>query len=327
MRVISIQSSHRTAARRPCGSRGGFTLVELLVVIAIIGILIALLLPAVQAAREAARRMQCANQFKQVGVAMHSYHAAMTYFPPGRVAEVPPDNASYMFFSWAVYLMPYMERDVLYDDIDFSAYWGYFDSTSGDGLSNNEISKIVLTGFLCPSDPQSGELVWVTGSTPQPDCAFTSMCGVSDSADWIEGWYGYGVKAKNFPINDGIMGANETCKVSDIRDGTSHTLMVGEVTGGGPGSYRGYLWISECLSDTKDGINGPFTAIGGIFPGMPGSIPGMTSMDSGFSSHHPGGCHFLRADGSVSFLVEDISQHLLTSLTTRDGGEALTSTE
>ena len=136
--------------------RKGFTLVELLVVIAIIGILIALLLPAVQAAREAARRSQCANNFKQVGVAMHNYHSAHKCFPVGMYAIPLTPNPSEFYFGWGVYLLPFMEQRELYDDIDFSAMWSYFDEHTG-ARRNRTISNTKITGFLCPAIPRAAK--------------------------------------------------------------------------------------------------------------------------------------------------------------------------
>ncbi len=292
------------------GTRG-FTLVELLVVIAIIGILIALLLPAVQAAREAARRSQCANNFKQVGVAMHNYHAAHNCFPPGLYAiPLSTPNPSHFYYSWGAYLLPFMEQQGLYDNIDFAAMWSYFDNTGN--CRNREISNTKIEGFLCASDPQGGEGIWVSPSnspTPTSQCAMTNMCGVSDSTDWSTS----GGAPKNLSENDGIMGANETCSVRDITDGTTKTLMIGEVTGGMPGSYKGEFWAAWNINDTNEGVNGPYT--------IPGGYTGTFSGTTGFSSFHPNGCHFTMADGSVQFLLADIAQVVLHELTTRNGGE------
>ena len=118
---------------------------------------------------------------------------------------------------------------------------------------------------------------------------------------------------------DGIFGANEPCKIAHILDGTSNTLMVGEATGAGAGTYMGQAWVSANIYDTRDGINGPNTVLGGTFPGMDPSKPGQNVNDSGFSSYHPGGCNFMLADGSVSFLSQNISQNILAALTTRAG--------
>ena len=284
--------------------RRGFTLVELLVVIAIIGILIAMLLPAVQAAREAARRSQCANNFKQVGVAMHNYHATHSCFPPGMYAIADP---SHFYFSWGAYLLPYMEQHALYDNIDFAIPWSYYAYGK-----NRETSNTKVEGFLCPSDPQGGEGIWVSPAqspTPTSQCAMTNMCAVSDSTDWADPTG----NPKTFPANDGIMGANANCSIRSISDGTSKTLMIGEVTGGTPGSFRGEFWAAWNLNDTSEGVNGPYT--------IPGGFTGTLESTSGFSSFHPGGCHFTMADGSVQFLLDDIAQHVLHDLTTRDGGE------
>ena len=104
-------------------TRSGFTLVELLVVITIIGILIALLLPAVQAAREAARRMQCANNIKQVALALHTYESAKSCFPPGLIWDCPGSRC--YVWGWSAYTLPYMEQQGLYDGIDFTQAWSY----------------------------------------------------------------------------------------------------------------------------------------------------------------------------------------------------------
>jgi prepilin-type N-terminal cleavage/methylation domain-containing protein/prepilin-type processing-associated H-X9-DG protein len=310
-----MRQNPRSTSQQP---KAGFTLVELLVVITIIGILIALLLPAVQAAREAARRVQCANNFKQVGLAMHNYHAAKGCFPPGEF-YIPdfnpnyPKGQSFFVFSWAVHILPYMERETLYNNIDFSAQWSYADSTKkpGAAMSNLDVSKTRIPGYMCPSDPQYGELLGIH-SYPDPNwpdnVAISSMCGVSDSYDWQPG----GV-TRDFPAVDGILGGNLPCRVADIKDGTSSTLLVGEATGKGPGSFWGQIWVGENLYDTRDGINNPAVTVpgGGNFPSSPAN--------SGFSSYHPGGCHFALADGSVSFLSQNVDQNLLTALTTRDG--------
>ena len=306
-------SPERAGIVRGCSMRKkGFTLVELLVVIAIIGILIAMLLPAVQAAREAARRMQCANHFKQVGIAMHNYHAAHQCFPPGMYA-IPMGSASpsHFYFGWAVYILPFIEEPSLYEKIDFASKWSYFDNENG--CKNREVSNTKIPGFLCPSDPQGGEGIWVSPSlspTPCSQCGMTNMCGVSDSVDWSLA----GGASKNFPDNNGIMGANGCCSVRDVSDGTSTTLMIGEITGDQPGTFVGQFWAAWNICDTNEGINGPYTIPGGYTDKI---------YVSGFSSFHPGGCHFTMADGSVQFLLDDIPQTVLSDLTTRSGGEAV----
>jgi prepilin-type processing-associated H-X9-DG protein len=121
-----------------------------------------------------------------------------------------------------------------------------------------------------------------------------------------------------FPEADGIMGAIVPCTIADIKDGTSNTLAIGEVTGKGPGTYVGDFWTAANLLSTKDGINGPFTVPGGAYPsGLNGGM-----YQTGFASCHPGGCNFAICDGSVTFLSQNIAQPVLAALTTRNGPSA-----
>lgn len=286
-----------------------FTLVELLVVIAIIGILVALLLPAIQAAREAARRTQCTNNFKQVGVALHNYHSNNKKLPIGML-----DSGG--FWGWSMYLLPHIEEQGIYDMFNFKVgmYWSTTPSR------NREACKMWITAFLCPDDPQghgqsSANGIPISTATPGELAALGDMCGVSDSVNWMTP---NNTRPRKFPEVDGVFGANQSCEIGDIADGSSKTLAIGEVTGGGEGSKVGNFWATWNLKDTAEGINGPRTAPGGKYP-SDAAGPGTASDSSGFASWHSGGCNFLLADGSVHFISEDIAQATLAALTTRDG--------
>jgi len=311
--------------------RHGFTLVELLVVIAIIAILISLLLPAVQAAREAARRTHCSNNFKQIGLAAHNYHTADGKFPLGELyvstlhnpLHREPHNAK----AWGVRILPYMEQVELSNlfsvengnEVDVHR-WG----ADGKMCLRWKINEVDLglnriEQFLCPSDPQD-ELMWVgTTANKETGIAFhkTNAGGVVDSANSWKPGDGRGHCPRT--NGDGMMLNVLAVEIRDVFDGTSNTLMIGELTGGEQGSHRGHWWSHFNLFSTALGINGP------------GSIPGdgffERTLDDTFSSYHPGGCHFLRADGSVHFESETIDAAILAALTTRAGGEVISSND
>ncbi|MEA1951960.1 MAG: DUF1559 domain-containing protein, partial [Planctomycetota bacterium] len=276
------KNTRKTSSDSSC-RHGGFTLVELLVVIAIIGILIALLLPAVQAAREAARRIQCAGNFKQVGVAMHNYYSTHGRFPPGlimgttgtpTVCGSPKMSKYYAGFSWSAYILPYLEQEDIFDLIDFEqdngvygfSYFEPYNPLRPDKETRRAGQTHIAT-YLCPSDPQNGELVsccsWDVPNTME-DLRQTNMCGVADSVEYGCTPGSYWVK--QFYLADGMLAEREGCCIRDISDGTSHTLMVGEVTGSGPGSHIAKFWTSWNIADVGNGINGPFTMPGGSDP-------------------------------------------------------------
>ena len=301
--------------------RHGFTLVELLVVIAIIAILIALLLPAVQAAREAARRTQCSNQFKQVGLALHNYHSTHGLFPPGQnyldwrcPEDVQSSLASGIFWNggaWGIFILPYLEEAVLHDELDFANAGtnGMYDCI------NVPVAQQRIAVYLCPSDPQDEPIRTGTNWCPDGhatwDFYMTNFGGVNDSRNsWSWIWQCPKI------YGDGALLNLRSLRIAEFFDGSSSTLFVGEVTGGAPGSGEGHRgWAQFNLFDTSLGINGPTT-----IPGE-GAWSRMPSGERGFSSYHPGGCHFLRADGSVHFESENIDQVILRALTTRRGGD------
>ena len=312
-----------------------FTLVELLVVITIIGILIALLLPAVQAAREAARRLQCGNNLKQAGLAMHNYHTALGSFPSGIMPwweGVPLPGPQYQAFGWSLYILPYVEQQSL--DAVFAKYdyGSYMDGTDTPYFMVPELFKAganQISTYQCPSNPQCPDLCPdknnqsngpCTVQSQNDDCdnqdfGITSYAGVTDSVEFqlslgtsITG------QVKSQKEGDGVLLNGSHVRVRDITDGTSNTLMVGEMTGCGSGTHRCLNWVRWNVNDTGNGINGPGT--------MPGDKT-CSDLHAGFSSYHPGGCHFLFCDGSVHFLSENIDAAMLRYLTTRDGGEVI----
>ncbi|MEW4562093.1 DUF1559 domain-containing protein [Bremerella sp. JC770] len=298
--------------------RRGFTLVELLVVIAIIGVLIALLLPAVQQAREAARRMTCSANYKQVALSIHNYHDTHLAFPlgggvTGGCSGLTGDHR----FSWGVHLLPFLEQGARYDAINFNVS-NPVNSYPANHDPDTALGPVSI--FLCPSNPQSDTMVNPSLSGAIDAYARTDMAGVADSRDWrCDSSGSPGLRPRS--DGNGVFFADSATKFRDITDGTSNTLLIGEVTGDpkqatsdSATTYNGNVYAIYNLLDTSSGINGPFTVPGGgTFAWRP----------QGFSSFHPGGAHFALSDGSVRYFPETIDQTLLSGLTTRAGGEVL----
>lgn len=308
----------------------GFTLVELLVVIAIIGVLVALLLPAVQAAREAARRSSCMNNAKQVGLGLLNYESSKGTLPPGTVMNaandplVPAGTISYGY-SWGVYTLPYLEADAAFKQIDTKQPIGNFAANVGAGT--------LIPTFICPSAPSEYDH-WVEccsnsqhGPSPSDDFRETNFAGVADAFN------AFFANPQPVANGGGVLFNFHPVSLKEVTDGTSRTLMVGEVTGGlgihpsEGGAWIGHMYAAWNVQDTAAGINGIGSVPGGRddkvdpFDGDGGNRHFEYYDESGFSSFHLGGAHFAMVDGSVQFLEDSIDQNLLGVLTTRDGGD------
>ena len=271
----------------------GFTLVELLVVIAIIGILIALLLPAVQAAREAARRSQCTNNMKQLALATHNYHDTHKCLPMNN----PAPNG----FSWIVMALPYFEMGSLYEALDCDV--SLFDSVG----NNRELVKTPIDALLCPTDPTQGVRDDLAASWAWPGQG-------SDPAKGPAGVTCYmGSQGLYFGGDDGLFERVPIGPVRfrDITDGTTNVLSIGERSP----SYS--CWCAWSAANgawivTRYRIN----MIRETSPVPPGTNPAWCAggLRYGASSLHPGGINFAFADGSVHFLSETMNHTVYTQL-------------
>jgi len=206
------------------GRKRGFTLVELLVVIAIMAILIALLLPAVQAVRASARRMQCANNMRQMGLALHLHHESKDAFPPGGIEWRPWGDTSKRQLSWAVFLLPYLEEQALFDSLDLT--------TPFDSEENAPAAKAILAVYVCPSSERGPRLV--EGRGP---CDYGGI-------------FGERITSPNNPPK-GIMRYDIATQITDIVDGTSTTLIISEDS-----NWTDGQWINgRNIFDQAYGIN------------------------------------------------------------------------
>ena len=309
----------------------GLTLIEMLVVIAIIGLLVALLLPAVQVAREAARRAQCTNNLKQIGLALHMYHDVQGTFPPGCMAP-PQYNGGLGGWGFLMLLLPNLEQGALYNAANFDV----------NVLlpSQQTVKQTSLAVFLCPSEGGSDRVDVGYLGAPLVAPGIEVPGQYVGSAGSMRLWRPLG--GNMFEIDgagDGVFFLGTGIALRDILDGTSQTLLVGErsraiadATRFGTDTTSQVFctkssWpVRSCVSDVFF-VLGRTAAPASDYPaGVPGDLSAPNARGAGpdgFSSRHPGGCNFLLGDGSVRFLRETIAPTIFRALSTRMGGEVV----
>ncbi len=278
----------------------GFTLIELIVVIAIIGILVALILPAVQSAREAARRTQCQNNLKQIGVALHNYHSAHMTYPSGWIGatgEVADVNGL-SGFGWATMILPMLDQAPLYESLVLEL--------SLTDAANAAAREAMLNVFRCPSDigPDRWQMNLASGmSNPDlpvqlPTANYVGSFG-PEGVDGCEG---------NLPgepcTGGGIFFLNSRVRAEHIADGESNTLMAG-----------------ERKTDPDAGLHSTWVGVAAGGEENISRILGGQLHD--FSSYHDGRAHMLFGDGRVRMILDTIDVGVFEALSTREGYEAV----
>ncbi|MEN1681196.1 MAG: DUF1559 domain-containing protein [Planctomycetota bacterium] len=296
--------------------RRAFTLVELLVVMAILSVLIALLLPAVQMARESSRRSQCANQLKQLALAALAHESQHGHLPPGAKLHSEPLSRAY---GWRVVLLPFVEEPALYDRI----------APLPSGDYNNSVGGVMPPLFLCPSDePPTRGLAGLQASH------YTAIAGAGRGDDGKMNLPGAAFYGDVF--TDGLFYPGSQTRLSEVSDGTSHTLAIGEQTYMAHASDwlfgATFLERRRKLDEIQMGatrnvvwpINAATDRVGyyRFDPDAPAGAPRtMLENDLPLGSQHPGGAQVAMADGSVHFLPEAIDFTVLQDLATRAGEE------
>lgn len=339
---------------------GGFTLVELLVVIAIIGILIALLLPAVQAAREAARRAQCVNNLKQIGVALHNYESTHTTLPYGGSYDAPvglPGSSGLGVHSWRTFILPYLEHQSQYDEICSRLDPQFFRPASAAApaawrttLANLPAMRTVISAYQCPSDPLSGRIhqvrppYWSAASSGSPP----GRVFAAGTANYF-GSGGPASIGKTGPYDCGMCTSAAVCPCYRAHDnpygswiGSDAASCIGafchradgvKIRDFSDGTANTFL-VGESIIPPGDSPTGVLmgTFVNWIEPySLASCVNGLNAYqswpnqyyDQGFGSHHPGGANFASADGSVQFVNETINLMVFAWLGTRAGGEVI----
>lgn len=305
-RLRTLRFLVRGSMNSPC--RRGFTLVELLVVIAIIGILVALLLPAVQKAREAARRISCINSLRQMALAGLNYESANRRLPAGHQHNLGINQAdpNSLGWGWRTQILPYMEETALANGLDTNL--------TIDDPKHSALSSTILPTFLCPSDGALNEELNVISS--RLSMSMSNYVGNGGAFEWSF--------VPDLDHADGVLSRtrdqrHEGIRLKKISDGTSKTFFAGETI------KYGFIWDPT----TFGGVNGSASASRtltqvrtghGVF--NPEDTASVAIRRNSFASRHDGGANFVLVDGSTHFIAEDIEHNQLT-LRRQDAGETL----
>jgi prepilin-type N-terminal cleavage/methylation domain-containing protein/prepilin-type processing-associated H-X9-DG protein len=341
MTVATYPRKHELAVKR--GKAAGFTLVELLVVITIIGILIALLLPAVQAAREAARRMQCSNNLKQLALAMHGYHDACGGFPIG--LTMSRTNLDGPYNTWMVRVMAYLELNAASDQWNFTE--GYSGPPQGPGgtLVNLNILRTQFAVFSCPSDNAAGR-PFPGGSGTAKYTRSNYVACFSPDGTMTEpqnpGWGGDTCNSSpslNPAKYRAIFNVNVFRRINDVTDGLSNTVAMSETIAGtdggstGGNDVRGMWWYGWGMQYTHHRTpntmipDAVWSAVASTHcvstPEAPcnGGSPCHSTIDYAARSKHPGGVNLALGDGSVRFCSETVNLSIWQAVGSINGGE------
>jgi prepilin-type N-terminal cleavage/methylation domain-containing protein/prepilin-type processing-associated H-X9-DG protein len=292
---------------RPC--RSGFTLVELLVTISIIGVLTGLLMPAVQAARESARRAQCLNNLKQIGLAFDEFHVSKKRYPSGVVHSTDDgDPTGVAGFGWGCFLLPYLQQEALYNHLSLPGGELHDVLRTSTG---QELATLPLPMFRCPSD--SSDLL--NDERPFAGVKYGNMAVAKSNYIGNHGTRFVTLKEKQAdPRKDsfGVFWPDSHCTEAQIADGTSNTILAGERSSA---NWAGvWIGVRNYNSDGDTGLRHNL--------GISDAKINSRNEDArrGFSSQHPGGALFLFADGHVEFVDEDI-QFNQTGATSRNMAE------
>ncbi|TWT76336.1 Type II secretion system protein G precursor [Planctomycetes bacterium CA13] len=297
--------------------RSAFTLVELLVVIAIIGVLVSLLLPAVQAAREAARRTSCTNNMKQIGLGLQMYHDVFKKLPAGWRGCDPSTGKAHWFgvpgWAWSSSILPYLEESAVYDGMI------HFECPITDPVNQHALTASIGT-YRCPSDV--GEATFsMAGGGPSvsSDVSFPIQTATSNYIGMFGTLEFHHVCDPSSPNcngcqGDGTFSLNRPCRFADLLDGLSNTMIVGE--------RHSVLAYSTWVGVVTGGQHG-VARVAGVATYPPNSTDTPAHYFHNFSSLHPAGTNFLLADGSVHMITETIDRELFHALSTRAGHEVV----